>query len=128
MERAGHLPGGVISEVQNLDSQRTYLISTAPEIGEDFWTTGLYPIVERRWFFGLIKRKCIEFQCQIAAWQRNSQYEAYRVHGEVRGIVIFLSEADWFDTFPRPVPPDGYSDRAKARLRQVLGDDARIPD
>ena len=126
MERAGHLPGGIISEVANLHSQKAYMVSTAPEIGEDYWTTALIPIIEKRALFGLLKRQCIDFGHQIANWTRNSKDDAYHVHAEVRGIIISIPEDEWFDEFPRPAPPDGYSEGVKARLRKVLGDDADL--
>ena len=127
MERAGHLPGGVISEVSNVHSGKTYMVSTAPEIGEDYWTTALMAIIAQRAFFGLVKRAVPDFYHPIATWTRNSKDDAYHVHAEVRGVVISLPEPEWFNEFPRPVPPDGYSEGAKARFRRVLGDDADIP-
>lgn len=48
MDRQGHLPGGQISEVMNIHSRKLYMISTAPEIGQDYWPTAVIPIVERR--------------------------------------------------------------------------------
>lgn len=127
MERAGHLPGGVISEVKNLLSQRTYMVSTAPEIGEDYWTTALMPMIEERKLFGLMRRVLPDVNHPVASWTRNSKDDAYQVHAEVRGIVVSKPESQWFDEFPRPVPPDGYSEGARARLRRVLGEDTTIP-
>lgn len=128
MERAGHLPGGVISEVANLHSGKTYMVSTAPEIGEDYWTTALMGMTEKRSFLGLVRRVVPDFDHIVATWTRNSMDDAYHVHAEVRGVAISIPEAEWFDEFPRPVPPDGYSEGAKARFRRVLGENAHIPE
>lgn len=47
MDRPGHLPGGQISEVMNIHSRKLYVVSTAPEIGQDYWSTAVIPVVER---------------------------------------------------------------------------------
>jgi len=122
------LPGGVISEVVNLHSERPYIVSTAPEIGQDYWTTALIPVVQKRAVFGLLKRMVPDFHHQIANWTRNNKEDAYEAHAEVRGVVISIPEDEWFDHFPRPVPPDGYSEGAKAKFREFFGPDADNPE
>ena len=124
MDRAGNIPGGVVSEVMNLHSRRLYIISTAPEIGQDYWTTAVIPVVEKKALFGLITKRVPDFHHQIVAFIRNSKAEAYDVHAHVRHVVSSDKEEDWFGLFPRPGPPDGYSEGARRKLRSVLGDDA----
>ena len=124
MDRRGNLPGGLVSEVTNLHSRRLYFVSTAPEIGQDYWTTAVIPTVEQKALFGLLTKRVPDFQHQIAAFIRNSKSEAHAVHAQVRHIVVSEKEEDWFDLFPRPAPPDGYSEAAKRKLRSVLGDAA----
>lgn len=128
MERRGHLPGGVISEIANMHSRERYVVSTAPELGQDYWTTALMPVVVKRGLFGLVKRYIPDVYHPIATWTRNSKEDAHQAHAEVRHVVITISEDQWFDQFPRPVPPDGYSEGAKAKLRGMLGEDADIPE
>jgi hypothetical protein len=99
---------------------------TSPEIGEDYWTTALIPVVEKRAYWGLVRRAVPDFYHPVATWTRNSRDDAYQVHAEVRAVVISTPEDEWFDAFPPPAPPDGYSEGAKARLRKALGDDALI--
>jgi len=122
MDRPGGIPSGVVSEVVNLHSQRLYAISTAPEIGQDYWTTAVAPMIQKTALFGLIKRNVPDFRHQLFAFIRNSKNEAHAVHAQVRHIVSSEKEEDWMELIPDPAPPDGYSVGAKKKLRSVLGD------
>lgn len=55
MDRKGNLPGGVISEVMNIHSRKLYMVSTAPELGQDYWSTAVLPVLQHKALFGLIK-------------------------------------------------------------------------
>ena len=123
MIRPGGLPGGLISEVKNVHSNKVYIVSTAPEIGQDYWTIAIMPTtVETRWF-GLWTRWVPDLYHQIAAIIRNTMKEAHDVHAVVQHIVTMTPEADWLDSFPPPAPPDGYSPGARRKLRETLGYD-----
>ena len=122
MDRPGALPGGLVSEIMNIHSRKLYLISTAPEINQDYWTTALVPVVEKKVFFGMINKKVPDVYHSIAAFTRNNKQDAHEVHIKVRHVVTTISEDDWFEHFPSPKPPDGYSSGAIAKLRQHFSD------
>jgi hypothetical protein len=92
-----------------------YVVSTAPEPGQDYWTIGVLPVIEKRGFFGRHRAK-VDLRHPIARLVRNNKEDAHSVHAEVRHIVANLREAEWFDAFPSPKPPEGYSAGARARL------------
>jgi len=123
MDTPGGIPGGVVSEIMNVYTHQCYVVSTAPELGQDYWVTALIPVVERKALFGLLRKSVPDITHQIATWVRNCREEAYQVHGWVREVVTSEKKEEWFDQFPRPGPPDGYSEGARRRLRGVLGDD-----
>jgi len=123
MDKKGGLLGGVVSEVMNVHSQKLYMVSTAPEIGQDYWSTSVIPINQRKVLFGLFKFNSPDFYHQLVSFIRNSKADAYAVHAEVRHIVTSISEAQWFDSFPSPKPPDGYSEGARRKLKDMLGHD-----
>jgi hypothetical protein len=79
------------------------------------------PIVQRRALFGLLKSNVPDFYHQIVAFIRNSMEESHQVHDQVRYIVIFVEEGKWFESFPSPAPPDGYSAGARRKLKETLG-------
>jgi hypothetical protein len=107
----------------NVDSRKLYMVSTAPEIGQDYWSTTVLPIVERKSFFGLLKRNIPDVNHQIVSFVRNSMEDAHKVHAEVRHVIISITEDEWFNYFPSLSPPDGYSEGAKKKLRDHLGYD-----
>lgn len=127
VDRPGGVPGGLISDVTNLSSGRRYLVSTAPELEQDYWTTTVIPIVEKRRLLGLATRAVPDMAHAIASFIRNEKGDAYQVHAEVRHVVVSVGEDDWFSRFPSPEPPEGYSVGAAAKLKSVLGDEARVP-
>jgi|TARA_B100001964_G_C13855925_1_gene432274 hypothetical protein len=117
MDKPGHLPGGQISEVMNVHSRKLYMVSTAPEIGQDYWSTAVLPVVEKKTLFGLGKKNVPDAYHPIVSFIRNSKEDAHLVHAEARHVVISISEDDWFEHFPSAEPPDGSSEGAKKKLR-----------
>ena len=123
MDRPGRLPGGQISEVMNIHSRKLYMVSTAPEIDQDYWSTAVLPIVEKKALWGLVKKNVPDVYHQLVSFIRNTMEEAHQVHAQVRHVVTSISEDDWFDNFPSPSPSDGYSEGAKKKLEDDLGYD-----
>jgi hypothetical protein len=121
MDKPGHLPGGQISEVMNIHSRKLYMVSTAPEIGQDYWSTAVFPVVDRRFLFGLIRRNVPDFHHQLVSFIRNSMKDAHEVHAQVRGVVEFFPENEWLNNFPSLSPSDGYSKGARKKVRDRLG-------
>jgi hypothetical protein len=123
VDRPGKLPGGLINEVSNIHSSKIYVIGTAPEIGQDYWSTAIMPATQQKVLFGLLKRIIPDFYHPIASFLRNNQKDAHQVRAEVRHIVSTQKEETWFSVFPSPAPPEGYSKGAKEKLRGHFGDD-----
>lgn len=123
MTRTGGLPGGLISEVKNIQSGRVYFVSTAPEIGQDYWTTAILPSVQKKRFFGLVTIWQADIGNQIVAIIRNTMKEAHEVHAQVQQVITITTEDDWLTSIPSPAPPDGYSKGARQKLRDTLGYD-----
>jgi hypothetical protein len=119
MDRPGGIPGGVIAEIRNFHSRRLYVVSTSPELGKDYWTISVMPAEEKRSFFGLSTRTAPDFYHPIANFIRNRKEDAHQIHAQVRHIVSNLPEAEWFDSFPSPKPPEGYSPGARAHLESI---------
>ena len=119
MDRPGKLPGGQISEVMNIHSRKLYLVSTAPEIGQDYWSTAVLPVIERNFLFGLIRRNVPDPYHQLMSFIRNGIKDAHEVHAQVRHVVTSIPEDGWSDNFPSPKPLDGYSEGAKKKLREL---------
>ena len=107
----------------NIHSRKLYMVSTAPEIGQDYWSTAVIPIVERRLLFGLIKRNVPDVYHQLVSFIRTGMKDAHEVHAQVRHVVTSVAEDQWFDNFPSATPPDGYSAGARRKLREHLGYD-----
>jgi hypothetical protein len=119
VDRPGHLPGGLISEVINIHSQKLYVVSTAPEIGQDYWSTSVLPVIERSFLFGLIKRNVPDAHHQLVSFIRNGIKDAHEVHAQVRQVVTSIREDEWSANFPLHAPPDGYSEGARKKLRDL---------
>ena len=100
MDRPGGIPGGLVSQIKNRYSGKSYTVSTAPEIGEDYWTTGILSMIERRAFFGLTKKLVADPYQPLAVFVRNSQDRAHDVHHAVKTIVSREREESWRDLFP----------------------------
>ena len=109
--------GGLVSRVKNKHSGERYIISTAQEIGKDYWTT----VILTTRFFGLYPKS---FR-PLFTWVRNSKEEAHKVHWEVKKVVAEESDDKWIKLAPSPKPPNGYSKDAKKVFKEKLG---FIPD
>jgi hypothetical protein len=122
MDRPGRLQGGVVSEVRNLHSQRLYVVSTAPELGQDYWSTAVFPAVQEKRFWGLSSRSVVDVTHPIISIIRNAKAEAHEAHAQVRQIVSTEPESTWLELLPNAEPPDGWSPGAEARLHGSLGE------
>ncbi len=86
MTEEGH-KGGLVSWVKNTHSGKRYVISTAKEIGQDFWLTRIHP----RYFFGLVPN----IFKTVLAFHRQNRIDARATHWEAKELVIGTPEGDW---------------------------------
>ncbi|WP_038168511.1 hypothetical protein [Verrucomicrobium sp. BvORR106] len=121
MERKAQIPGGLLSEVANKYSKEVFFISTAPEIGQDYWSTAIIPGTTKSSFFGFIKKTTPDFDGQQYTFIRNNQHDAHAVHAQVKQVVANVRENEWTGKFPSPSPEEGYSTGALTRLQDQLG-------
>lgn len=105
--------GGLVSRVRNASSGKKYLISTAQEIGKDYWCTVIHPT----FFFGLIPN----IFTRIFVFTRNNMEEARTTHAQVKEMVANTPEKKWWDEMPNPMPPDGWSPDAHRTIKEKLG-------
>lgn len=105
--------GGLVSRVKNKYSGKKYVISTAQEIGMDYWTTTIFPGI----LFGLFPN----FSKKIFTVVRNNKEDAHAVHWEIKEMVINALEDGWLEKLPNPIPPEGWSEDAKKKLEKKLG-------
>jgi hypothetical protein len=101
--------GGLVSRIRNLYSGKKYTISTAREIGKDYWTS----VVASSKFFGL----WLDWSNRLTI-VRNNKEDAYGVHEAIKKVVGTAPEKDWIALFPDPRPPGGYSEEAKELFRK----------
>lgn len=90
----GKTRGGLISWVLNSHSKNPYAISTAQEFGKDYWSVTIIngrSNVSRNpeTVFGVI---------------RNTKAEAHVAHQELVDLVLNVSEAEWIEKAPKPMP------------------------
>jgi len=104
--------GGLVSRITNKHSGKKYIISTAQEVGKDYWST----VVARSKFLGL----WMDFKNRLT-WIRNNREEAHKVHYELKDMVENIPEREWLDRAPNPAPPEGYSKDAEETLKRKLG-------
>ena len=102
--------GGLVSRVSNKSSGKKYVVSTAQEIGQDYWTTTVFPAVLFGFFPDLSK--------QIFTIVRNNKEDAHNVHWDVKEMVLNSAEDEWLLKMPNPEPPDGWSVDAKSKLKK----------
>jgi len=100
--------GGLVSKIRNQQSGKVYIVSTAQEIGMDYWSTVILNIK----FFGL----WLDFKHPLYTCIRNNKEDAYSVHNSIKKIVESAPEREWLDLAPAPNPPEGYSEDAKRFL------------
>lgn len=103
--------GGLVSRVRNKYSHKKYVISTAQEVGQDYWTTTVFPGI----LFGFLPN----FSKKMFTVVRNSKEDAHNVHWEVKEIVLDSSENEWFEKMPNPQPQEGWSSDAKKKLGEI---------
>lgn len=113
MRKNGKLPGGLISEEINAHSQKWFVVSTAPEIDQAYWSTVVFPAEERAIFFGLFRRRVPNLHKKIFSIIRNSGEEAHEAHEAVEELIRDIEETRWRDLMPNPLPPDGVKFRSK---------------
>jgi hypothetical protein len=104
---------GLVSRIKNKHSGKKYFISTAQEIGKDYWNTAIFPTC----FFGLLPN----FFKPLFTWTRNTKEEAYEIHWVIEDIVEKEPEDKWIEVAPSPIPPDGYSEDAIRTFKEKLG-------
>ncbi|MFA5239067.1 MAG: hypothetical protein WC476_05075 [Phycisphaerae bacterium] len=110
--------GGLVSRVKNKYSGKRYVISTAQEIGMDYWATVLFPGI----LFGLLPA----LTKKIFTVVRNNKEDAHLVHRKIKEIVINTPESNWLTEWPVPEPPEGWSEDAKKKLEEKLGESERL--
>lgn len=103
--------GGLVSRVCNKYSHKKYIISTAQEVGQDYWTTTVFP----RILFGLLPN----FSKKIFTIVRNNKEDACDIHQKVKEIVLNMSKNEWFEKMPSPQPSKGWSPDAKKKLEKM---------
>lgn len=100
--------GGLMSRVKNVHSNKKYTISTAQELGKDYWTSVVFPNV----FFGLFPN----FTKTLYSIVRNNREDSHNVHIELKEVVGNLPESEWFVSMPQPLPDQGLTQDAKSTL------------
>mgnify|MGYP001176775481 CR=1 FL=1 len=100
---------GLVSRIRNQKSGKKYIISTAQEIGRDYWSIVVMPYRFLGLWFNWAKR-----------WTfiRNNKEDAHNIHEQLKGIVETIPEKEWLESFPNPSPPKGYSEDAKGILKK----------
>ncbi len=104
--------GGLVSRITNKYSGKKYIISTAQEVGKDYWSI----VVAQSKFLGL----WMDFKNRLS-WIRNNKEEAHKVHYKLKDIVENTPEGEWLDRAPNPEPPESYSKDAEETLNKKLG-------
>lgn len=105
--------GGLVSKVKNKHSGKRYVISTALEIGKDYWTIVVFPGI----LFGILP----VLSKKILTIVRNNKEDAHAVHWSIKEIVTNKSESDWFNELPDSQPPEGWSEDAEKTFKKKLG-------
>lgn len=103
--------GGLVSRVCNKYSHKKYVISSAQEVGQDYWTTTVFPGILFGFFPNLSKK--------IFTVVRNSKKDTHEVHWNVKEIVLNIPEDEWFEKMPNPQPQEGWSPDAKKKLGEI---------
>lgn len=121
MDRAGNTAGALVSEVRNVHSNRMFVVSTALEIGQDYWTTAVFPVLSERRWFGLSSRSTVDAANPVLLIIRNTQQSAEDAHSAVKAVVALHAQDQWENGLPSREPPDGWSPGARAKLRAASG-------
>lgn len=102
--------GGLVSRIQNKISGKKYVVSTAQEIGQDYWTTTIFPAI----LFGFLPN----LSKKMLTIVRNNKEAAHEVHASIKDMVLNSSENEWFEKMPNPEPPEGWSSDARKKFRE----------
>lgn len=84
---------GLYSKVTNTHSGIKYVISTAQELGKNYWTTVVAPSK----FLGL----WMDFKKRLV-WVRNNKKDAHEVHWKLKEIVKDIEKDSWLELAPHP--------------------------
>ena len=103
--------GGLVSRVRNQQSGKKYMISTAQEIGRNYWSS----VIMNSKFFSL----WVDFYHPLYTFVRNNKEDACSVHAILKKIIETIPEKEWLELFPDPNPPEGYSEDAKRILGKL---------
>lgn len=101
---------GLVSRVRNAHSGKKYVVSTAQEIGQDYWTTTVFPGI----LFGFLPN----LSKNMFTIVRNSKEDAHEIHWGIKELVLNAPESEWFEKMPNPKPPEGWSPNAKKKLKK----------
>jgi hypothetical protein len=110
------LAGSLATQCRNVHSGSLYCVSTVPQTGDACWTTVIFPCIEQRSWFGLVKRQIPDPSRMLSCYIRNSQPEAQQVHALVTHMVTTQPEALWNSVEPDPMPPDGFSEQMQRKM------------
>ncbi len=121
MDYPGNMPGGILSTVLNLPSRQTFVISTCFEEANGYWTTAVIPCVERRSFFGLLKKSIPLWDQLFCLGIRNSLGDAHRLHAMIKSLVSLKKPEEWTEIGPDPMPVDGLNAGAQKKLKGMWG-------
>lgn len=113
--------GGLLSQCRNRFSGLVYNVSTIPQPSDDAWTTVIFACVEKRCYFGLVRKYVPDFSGMLRTYIRNTKSEAYEVHEQVSKMVATEKQDDWASVEPDTMPPDGFSEAAERRLAAQWG-------
>lgn len=102
--------GGLVSWVRSSYSGKKYLISTAQEIGKDYWSATVLRV-----FWGFIPN----FFKPVLSVIRNNQKDAHEAHQWIKEVVRGYPEMAWFELAPNPKPAEGWSEDAKKKLDEL---------
>jgi len=116
--RPGGRAGGLVTDIINVHSGNTYMVSTAKEVRQNYWSTGVLSVNKKKFLFGIIKFDLPNIRHPLAVFIRNNIHDAHQVHEQVINVVEYEEEEDWWQAFPWPAPPDDWTDDAKKKLQQ----------
>ncbi len=123
MEEVGKVHGDVWSEVRNVYSRRVYQILTHPELGDAYWVTHIFLMVQKKVLFGLIVTTVTDVHHPMVTFVRNTKEAAYALHTQIRLVVTHEKEEHWFSFLPSSRPPEGDTKAAQQRRETSLGPD-----
>jgi hypothetical protein len=118
----GGWPGGLVSQCQNVHSGARYAVSTVLQAADSCWTTLIFPCIEQRSWFGLVRHHLPEVSRVLRTYMRNSEAEAQHLHCLVEQLVTTVHENAWDSQGPNPIPPDGFTEAMQRKLEERSGE------